>query len=123
MSRALKASLERLQKWVFSSPSRVNTIASGQGDPGTRAAPTKAGNTDKKVGVRLDNGEKFIWEGKEYKRYKLQVNKGAEDGTLKKMADKNSHEIWSQADIPLGEGSPEDVVKRLFEDLKANLKK
>ena len=100
----------------------MKKIAEGEGIPGTRAAPTQLNTNDKKIGSRLDSGEKFIKGGKEYKRYKFQINKGADNSTLKQLANKDSHKVWSQADIPIGEGSPEELVKRLFEGLEANMK-
>ncbi|KAL8703900.1 MAG: hypothetical protein Q9201_002912 [Fulgogasparrea decipioides] len=121
MSRALKDSLESLKAWVLRSPSRVKNIAEGNGIPGTRAAPTQLSRNDKKIGSRLDNGEKIIKSGKEYKQYKFQINKGADNSTLKELANKDSHKVWSQADIPIGEGSPEELVEQLFEDLEANM--
>jgi hypothetical protein len=123
MSRALKESLKVLKDWVMSSPSRVKKIAQGEGAPGTRAAPIQAGNNDKKIGVRIDNADTIVKDGKRFKRYKLQVNKGAENATLKTLADKNSHEVWSQADVTMDERDPVDVVNDLFEDLEKNLKK
>jgi len=121
MSRAVKDSLKSLKAWVFQSPSRVKKIAEGKGAPGTRAAPAQAGTNDKKIGSRLDNGETVVKSGKEYKRYKFQINKGADNSTLKQLANKDSHKVWSQADIPIGEGSPEEIVEQLFEGLEANL--
>lgn len=123
MSRALKESLKSLKSWVMASPSRMAKLARGEGAPGTRAAPAQAGNNDKKIGVRLDNADTILKDGKKFKRYKFQVNKGAENPTLKSLADKNSHEVWSQADIPIGDGDPQDVVNDLFDDLEKNLKK
>lgn len=45
---------------------------------------------------------------------------GADNKTLKQLADKESHKVWSTADIPVGEGRPEDIVEQLFEDLEAD---
>jgi hypothetical protein len=123
MSRALKESLKSLKTWVLASPSRVAKLARGEGTPGTRAAPAQAGNNDEKIGVRLDNADTIVKEGKKFKRYKFQVNKSADNPTLKTLADKNSHEVWSQADMPVDEGDPEEVVNNLFDDLEKNLKK
>lgn len=122
MSRAVKNSLKNLQTWVFSSPSRVKKIAEGKGTPGSRAAPTQAGTNDKKIGSRLDAGKNIIKNGKPYKLYDFQINKGADDPTLKHLANKDSHKVWSQAEISIGEGSPEESVAQLFESLEANLK-
>jgi hypothetical protein len=99
----------------------VQKIARGHGIPGTRAAPAQTGNNDKKIGSRLDNGETFTKDGKQYKRYKFQVNKGADDKTLKELADKNSHEVWAQADMPLGEVDDYTAVESLFADLEKDL--
>ncbi|KAF2496249.1 hypothetical protein BU16DRAFT_526754 [Lophium mytilinum] len=123
MSRSLKTSLQSLKTWVFQSPSRVQKIASGQGTAGTRAAPTQAGPNDKSIGSRLDNGETFTKNGKQYKRYKFQVNKGANDKTLKQLADKDSHKVWAQADMPLGEADAHKATEALFDDLEKDLKK
>jgi hypothetical protein len=60
---------------------------------------------------------------KKFKRYKFQVNKGVDNPTLKTLADKNSHEVWSQADMPVDDGDPEEVANNLFDDLEKNLKK
>jgi hypothetical protein len=124
MSRALKSSLETRKKWVLQSDSRVQKIAKGQGIPGTRAAPTQAGSNDKKIGSRLDNGETFPKDGKQYKRYKFQVNnKGADDKTLMELADKNSHKVWAQVDMPIGEDDDYTAVENLFAELEKDLKK
>lgn len=85
--------------WVLQSRTRIERVVSGTGTPGTRAAPTQAGSNDAKIGLRLDYGEKFRKDGKTYMRVNLQVNKGAENPTLKALANKNSHEVWSYADI------------------------
>jgi hypothetical protein len=123
MSRALKSSLQSLKKWVFQSDSRVQKIANGQGTAGTRAAPAQSGSNDKSIGSRLDNGETFDKGGKQYKRYKFQVNKAADDNTLKDLANKDSHKVWAQADIPLGDENGRDVVEQLFRDLEEDLSK
>ncbi|KAF9730358.1 hypothetical protein PMIN06_009056 [Paraphaeosphaeria minitans] len=122
MSRSLKNSLQSLKKWVFQSDSRVTKIANGQGTPGTGVAPAQSGNNDKKIGSRLDNGETVLKDGKEYKRYKFQVNKGAEDKTLKELADKDSHKVYAHADMPIGEVDKRKAVENLFEDLEKVLK-
>lgn len=77
----------------------MERVVSGTGTPGTRAAPTQAGNNDANIGLRLDYGERFKKDGKTYRRVNLQVNKGAENPTLKALANKNSHEVWSHADV------------------------
>lgn len=98
MGRVMIEHLNKLQGWVFQSRSQMEKILSGTGTPGTRAAPTQAGNNDANIGLRLDYGEIFNRDGKMYQRVNLQVNKGAENPTLKALG-KNSHEVWSHADV------------------------
>ena len=69
----------------------------------------------------MDNGKKIVKGGKEYKRYKFQINKGAENSTLTEPANKDSHKAGSQADVPIGEDSPDKIVEQLFEGLEANI--
>lgn len=120
MSRSIKDSIRSIQAWVMQSESRIAKIAAGNGTPGDRAAPTRTTKNDQKIGARLDNGERFELDGQVYMRYKVQLNKGAENPTLKALADKNSHEVWSQADLPVGSGK--DGVKKMFGDLLTNVK-
>lgn len=124
MSRARKESLEALKNWVLGRSSQVTKIAAGQGIAGSRAAPSQSGPNDSKIGSRLDNGEKLMKDGKEYKRYKWQVNKNAENATLKDLANKDSHKVWAEADIPVTSdaSAAKAAVEQLFEDLKKSMK-
>ena len=103
MSRALKEALESLFDNILQTTARVRTIAEGNGTPGTRAAPARNANNDKRFGVRIDNGERVIKDGVEYKRYKMQANKEAENATIREMADKNPHKVLAVADLPIQE--------------------
>lgn len=124
MSGARRQSLEALKGWVLGRSSQVIKLASGQGIAGTRAAPSQSGSNDSTIGSRLDNGEKIVKDGKEYKRYKWQINKNAENATLKELANKDSHKVWSEADILItsGASSAKGAVEQLFDDLKNNMK-
>lgn len=125
MSRAITKALGKLEKWVTTTKSRQGTIAQGNGTPGTRAAPTRAGNNDAKLGCRLDFGEVYVKGEKKYQRYYLQLNKQAEDSTIQKLAQKNSHQNWSYADVEIKENPTEEDKKEastsLFEQLEENL--
>ena len=101
MSRAMKDGLRKLQQYVTSSKSRLRKIVNGQGDAGTRAVPAQTGKNDADIGLRLDYGDKFTRNGKEYRRCKLQVNKQADNPTLKALAAKDSHKVWAEADIQI----------------------
>jgi hypothetical protein len=118
MSRAILAAIQAVRGWVFQNKSRLQTLAIGQGTPGTRAAPAQAGNNDAKFGIRIDNGETITKNGKQYKRYKVQANKGAENPTLRDIANHDSHRVLAQADLPLGEPDAGEVVGQFFEDLQ-----
>ncbi|KAJ6001654.1 hypothetical protein N7499_008847 [Penicillium canescens] len=124
MSNARIESLNKLKNWVLGRSSQVLKLAQGQGIAGTRAAPAQAGTNDTKIGSRLDHGEKVIKDGKEYKRYKWQLNKNAENSTLKELANKDSHKVWSEADVPVTSDTADEKerVEKLFADLKNNMK-
>ena len=102
----------------------MTKISQGNGIAGTRAAPSQSGSNYSTIGSRLDNGEKVLKNGAEYKRYKWQINKNANNPTLRELANKNSHKVWSEADVPINSdgSSAEADVGQLFEDLKANMK-
>lgn len=125
MPSALKNAIKALKDHVLESSGRIKSIAKGLGTPGHRAAPVQTANNDSKIGLRLDNGETFTKNGKEYKRYKLQVNKNAENATLKKMAEKNSHKVHSYADVEILNKEPakedaKETVLNIFNQLERN---
>ena len=118
MVRAVAEGLNRLRVYIESHLTQATKILAGNGTPGTRATPPQSGNKDVKIGVRLDNGERYIKDGVEFQRIKLQVNKNAENATLKTLAAKDSHKVWSQAGVPIdGKGNIKDILK----ELEANL--
>ncbi|KAF2228286.1 hypothetical protein BDZ85DRAFT_255723 [Elsinoe ampelina] len=121
MSRAIKEALRELKTWVVRNPSRMTSLASGNGTPGTRAAPTRTDKNDKAIGLRLDNGETVTKDGQQYKRYKLQANKDADDKAIRDLAKKNSHLVLSQADLPLDKFGPEEATDYLFGELMDNI--
>ena len=106
---------------MTSTKSRVTNLASGQGNAGARAAPAQAGANDTNIGSRLDYGETFVRDWKEYRRFKFQVKKQASNATLRDLANKDSHKVWAEADMPIGSESPSETVDKLFEDLEADL--
>lgn len=121
MSRAMKESLDYIKASM--SKSAVKTLLSGDGVPGTRAAPTRSGNNDAKAGGRLDHGENYTKGNQTVHRLKYQLNKNAENTTLKKLAAQDSHKVWSYADVPVPvpEKRLNEVVDSIFATLKANL--
>lgn len=126
MSSAKRTALRMLKDWVKGSSGRMAKLVKGNGDLGTRAAPTRSGNNDKKIGGRLDFGPKIIKDGQDYQKIYFQLNKDAEDSTIKKLADKNSHQVWSEADIPIKEQPSNEeateIIDDVFKDLDNNMK-
>nr|KMM64693.1 hypothetical protein CPAG_01045 [Coccidioides posadasii RMSCC 3488] len=121
MSRQVVDSLTRLQNWVFAALSRVAKIATGEGIAGTRAARTRSGNNDTSIGGRLDHGETYEKDGKRYKRYKFQINKKADNPTLRQFANQDSHRVWAQADLEIGTIPDKEAVEKLFDDMQSGL--
>jgi hypothetical protein len=99
----------------------MSKLARGNGDLGTRAAPARSGNNDKKIGGRLDFGPKIIKNGQEYRKIFFQLNKDADDSTIKKLADKNSHQVWSEADIPIKEQPSNEEAAEIVDDVFTQL--
>ncbi|EKV16246.1 hypothetical protein PDIG_21180 [Penicillium digitatum PHI26] len=84
MSRARQESLEKLKNWVLGRNSQITKLAQGQG-----------------IGSRLDHSEEFEIDGKKYRRFKWKINKKAANATLKELANKDSHKVWAEADVPV----------------------
>ncbi|KAJ5348603.1 uncharacterized protein N7506_001856 [Penicillium brevicompactum] len=127
MSRARLESLEKLKNWVLGRNSQITKLAQGQGIAGTRAAPSQSGQNDASIGSRLDHSEQIEIDGKDYRRYKWQINKNAANSTLKDLANKDSHKVWSEADVPVDSDTSDASdakarVEKLFNDLKKNMK-
>jgi hypothetical protein len=102
--------------------------------------PRKPAPTTSKFGVRIDYGPRYVQSDYIFQKFYLQVNKGASNKTLKELADKDSHKIWSNAEVlieaeestqeePVKAGSPKDTGKdplvekigKLFDDLEDNI--
>ncbi|KKZ60764.1 hypothetical protein EMCG_04574 [[Emmonsia] crescens] len=105
-SRAANQSLDSLKGWFFGSKQRIAKLLRGNGTPGERAGPTRAGNNDSKIGSRLD------------------FNIDAENSTIRKAAQKNSHRKVSYANVEIKEIRTDDeseaAVNQLFTDLQDN---
>ena len=117
----MKESLDYIKASL--SKSAIKTLLSGDGVPGTRAAPTQPGNNDSKAGERLDHGKNYTKSNQTVHRLKYQLNKNAENPTLKKLAAQDSHKVWSYADVPVPVPGNElnEVIDSTFTTLKANL--
>ena len=59
--------------------------------PGTRAWPRRDPVVDQRMGIRWDWGEKVSVGGVLGQNLVLQANKGAKQGVLRGMADRDSH--------------------------------
>ena len=80
--KALETIAAGLRGWT-KTLSREKKILDGNGDAGTRAAPTKSGKNDAKIGGRLDFGEIVTKDGKQYRRYNMQANLDADNHTIR----------------------------------------
>ncbi|DAA79654.1 TPA_exp: Uncharacterized protein A8136_0427 [Trichophyton benhamiae CBS 112371] len=126
MAPKIHRSLQTLMAYIKQSKNRRATILRGQGIPGHRAAPAKGGNHDAKIGSRIDVGEIIKKAGKDYRRYKFQLNLNAEDSTLKKMAAQDSHLVYSTADVEIRsdrtEEEEEEAIQKFEQEMFQNLK-
>jgi SRSO17 transposase len=123
MPSAKSNSLSALKKWLTASTSRMKTVVSSSGTAGYRAAPAQSGNNDAKIGSRLDYGERFEKDGKTFQRLNWQLNKDAENSTLKKLAQQDSHYTWSTADVEVVNNPTKDEVKTKAEDIFEQLER
>ncbi len=126
MSSARRTALGLLKDWVNQSKSRRLKLIRGNGDVGTRAAPTRSGKNDENIGSRVDFGPIVVKDGnKEHRRFFFQLNKDADNSTIKKLAQKDSHKVWSSADIMVKENPTTEEVdeslERFFEELNDNM--
>ncbi|KAG6131488.1 hypothetical protein E4U12_003655 [Claviceps purpurea] len=103
MTSAIEKSVDDLRVWIEQNASRLSLdkLVEGEGTLGTRLAPTKSADNDRRIGCRLDFGSKFEQDGRTMRRYQLQINSGAKTPTLKALASEDTHATWSYADIPL----------------------
>ncbi|KAJ5115223.1 hypothetical protein NUU61_000982 [Penicillium alfredii] len=123
MPSKTKKSLEALMAYIKQSKSRRATIVRGQGEPGHRAAPARGGNHDARIGSRIDVGEIIKKAGKEYRRYKFQLNLNAQDSTLKKKAAQDSHKVYSTADLEIKGDRTEEDEEQAMRDFEEQLSK
>ncbi|KAF8514928.1 hypothetical protein BU17DRAFT_15084, partial [Hysterangium stoloniferum] len=66
---------------------------------GSRVWPKQT--QDKKLGARLDWGEKFQKDGHWYRNMVLQVNKDAENPAINEVAKKGTHEKRAIIQVPM----------------------
>ncbi|KXT03796.1 hypothetical protein AC578_737 [Pseudocercospora eumusae] len=122
MSRAAKATLDRVFTHIKSAASRKKGLFSKAAEAGTRAAPARGGKHDKQVGGRIDYGDKHQIGEKLYRRVKFQLNKDADDKSVRELA-KQSHKIWAEADVQI-DPPPDDedqATEKAYEDLRKDL--
>ncbi|KAE8149486.1 hypothetical protein BDV25DRAFT_156211 [Aspergillus avenaceus] len=125
MPSKVHKSLASLLAYIKQSKARRSKILGGQGVPGHRAAPAPGGNHDATIGGRIDVGEIVKIAGKEFRRYKFQLNLNAQDSTIKKLAAKDSHKVYSTADVEIkgdrNEEEEEDAMEEFEQQLYKNL--
>ncbi|KKZ63019.1 hypothetical protein EMCG_02637 [[Emmonsia] crescens] len=125
MVSAIRSSARSLRDYILQTKSRAIGFAKGQGTPGHRFAPKQAGNNDANIGSRLDNGDIVTRDGDQYRRYKFQLNKNAQNSILKDEAQKDSHKVWAQVDVQVKENptyeESKTVVREAFDDIERQL--
>ncbi|KAG6063445.1 hypothetical protein E4U32_001240 [Claviceps aff. humidiphila group G2b] len=108
--RGILGGLIMMEAWVDALVSRKIRLLFGNGTIGARVAPTRAGDNDKTIGLRLEYAYTLYKDGVQYMRYHLHPNRGANDPTLKALANKDPNAVLSYADIPLAEAAAEGDV-------------
>jgi hypothetical protein len=127
MSGPAKTALSALKTYVMGSKSRMKKLVTDtSAAQGTRAQPAKTGKNDAAVGSRLDFGPTTTKNKDTVRKFNFQLNKDASNSSVKKLAAKDSHKVWSTAEITT-KANPTDaevstVVKALFSDLEKNIK-
>ncbi|OJD26720.1 hypothetical protein ACJ73_01890 [Blastomyces percursus] len=105
--RAVAEAIGKVRIWVFAAPAR--------------SGPTQSGNNDTSIGARLGYGELYEKDGKRYRLFECQINKNADNPTLKEHAIQDCHRVWAQADLEIGAMSDKEAVEKLFDDLSSAL--
>lgn len=116
MPSKIRKAFDTVMAHINQSTGRRRLILNGQGEAGHRAAPARGGNHDARIGCRIDFGPKFTNAGKEYRRYNLQLNSNAEDPHLKKLAAKDSHKVYSTADVEIKGNRTKEEEDEAIED-------
>lgn len=109
--------------YIKQSKSRRTMILRGVGEAGHRGAPARGGNHDAKIGSRIDLGEIIKKGGKEFRRYKFQLNLNAEDSTLKKKAAQDPHKVYSNADVEMKADRTEEEEQQAMRDFEEEMLK
>lgn len=123
MVSAIRSSARSLRDYILQTKSRVIGFAKGQGTPGHRFAPKQAGNSDTNIGSRLDNGDMITRDGNQYRRYKFQLNKNAQNSSIKDEAQKDSHKVGAQVDVQVKENPTHEESKTVVQDAFADIER
>ncbi len=118
MANSLVKCLDRMMEAATKTKSGIKKICQPVGDAGTRCFPPPT--HDPKIGGRLDLGDQT--DGGKKRRLKFQVNKNAENTTLKGMAAKDSHKVYATVDVDTDQAATSENAKKIFEELKKKVK-
>ncbi|KAI1947734.1 hypothetical protein LOZ12_003656 [Ophidiomyces ophidiicola] len=121
MASAIKAGVQLMFIRAQSSPAAIKRILNPSLEgAGTRVYPPQTAPLDKQIGVRLDKGERV--HGKENViKMKLQVNKNADNPTLKNMANKDPHAVVSEVEIDVTQDPTVENLRKVFDNLGDNI--
>ncbi|KAK4464359.1 hypothetical protein QBC42DRAFT_263582 [Cladorrhinum samala] len=123
MSGPAKTALEALKKHVLASKSKMKKLVTDTAAAnGTRAQPARTTTNDSSIGSRLDFGPL----ASKTRNFNFQLNKNASNSSVKKLAAKDSHKVWSTASVETDAKATDDQIKtkveKLFKDLEKNMK-
>ncbi len=118
MANSLVKCLDRMMEAATRTKSGIKNICQPVGDAGTRCFPHPT--HDPKIGGRLDLGNQT--DGGKKRRLKFQVNKNAENATLKGMAAKDCHKVYATVDVDTNQAATAENAKNVFEKLKKEVK-
>jgi hypothetical protein len=120
MVNSIGKSVNKLLELALSTKSGIKKVTQPVGELGERCFPPRMPERDKKIGVRLDYAG--LKEDGQVRQLNLQINKGAKDPTLKKMAEKDSHAVVATVDVEVAQEATKENATRVFNDLIRKIK-
>lgn len=123
MVNAVKDGLKKLFDHALKSQAAMDHILKPAAEgAGKRIFPAQNAKNDAMFGIRIDKGEPLQGEPNII-RVHLQANKNAEKTTIRKMAEKDSHEAISYADVDNTQEATEENLSGVHAQFIANMKR
>jgi len=96
---ALSDALKNVQKHAFQTETILDKIRN-VGQPGSRLTPARSSRNDARVGARLDFGSNFTKDGKQYQNVNFQLNKDADESSIRALVKQNGTHT-KYAEVPV----------------------